>query len=244
MNRYLKDRADRRRTRMDRGDRRSFDGRRGRSRDRADMGYDMARGRDRRDYARGYDRGMDMDYDYAKYDSRYDSRYDADYRGQDSHYGRQRYGEFDRPMEYEMYGVGTISSTDYRSDYARGRDRADMRDYGDYDMADNDYADEEMEKEYKEDLKKLTEKLKSKDRFGLSQEDVIKRAKQKGINFSKYSEEEFIAVYYMMISDYKTIANDPMAYIHLAKEWLEDDDIAVSPSEKLCIYLYKIIKGE
>jgi hypothetical protein len=48
----------------------------------------------------------------------------------------------------------------------------------------------------------------------------------------------------MMMSDYKTIANDPMAYIMMAKEWLEDDDVMVSPSEKLCIYLYKIIKGE
>ena len=47
-----------------------------------------------------------------------------------------------------------------------------------------------------------------------------------------------------MMSDYKTSANDPMSYVHMEKELLEDDDIKVSPSEKLCIYLYKIIKGE
>ena len=214
-NRYLRDRADRRRGRM---------------------GRDRAYGDSRRsrDYRGGYDRTMDSRNDYSEYDSRYDSRDYADYRRQDSHYGSQRYGEHHRPMEYEMYGVGTISSPyDHRSDYARDY-RGDM----------GDYSDEDMEKEYHEDLKELTEKLKKKDRFGLPHEEIIKRAKQKGVNFSKYEEDEFVAVYYMMISDYKTIANDPMTYIHLAKEWLEDDDVAVSPSEKLCIYLYKIIKGE
>lgn len=219
-NRYLEDRASRRSMRDGRNPYGSRGGyvRDRRMRDRADMPYDQR--------MRGRDRAMDYRNDYTEYDSRYDNRDYADYRGQDYHYGYEQYGERNRPMEYEMYGVGTISSPYDRRDY-RG-----------------DYSSEDMEKEYHEDLKELIEKLKKHDRFGLPKEDIIKRAKQKGVTFSKYNEEEFIAVYYMMISDYKTIANDPMAYIHLAKEWLEDDDIMVSPSEKLCIYLYKIIKGE
>jgi hypothetical protein len=28
------------------------------------------------------------------------------------------------------------------------------------------------------------------------------------------------------------------------KKWLEDDDIEVSPSEKVCIYMYDIVMGE
>ena len=39
-------------------------------------------------------------------------------------------------------------------------------------------------------------------------------------------------------------ANEPNTYIAMAKQWLMDDDIEVSPSEKLSIYYYKIIKGE
>lgn len=206
-NRYLRDRAmDRRRGRMDRVAQNPHDGRRGRG--------------------RMYDRAMDSRDYYSEYDSRYDSRYDAEYPRQDSHYGYEHHREYNRPMEYEMYGAGVITSP-YGRDYA-------MR----------DYSDEDMEKEYHEDIKELIEKLKKHDRFGLSHDDIIKRAKQKGVSFTHYTEDEFVAVYYMMMSDYKTIANDPMAYIHMAKEWLEDDDIKVSSSEKLCIYLYKIIKGE
>jgi hypothetical protein len=30
----------------------------------------------------------------------------------------------------------------------------------------------------------------------------------------------------------------------MAKEFIMDDDIAVSPSEKVCIYMYEIVMGE
>lgn len=202
---------------------RAMDRRRSRM-DRASMPHDGRRMKS----GRMYDRAMDSRDYYPEYDSRYDSRYDAEYPRQDTHYGYEHHREYNRPMEYEMCGSGIITSP-----YGYGRDYA-MR----------DYSDEDMEKEYHEDIKELTEKLKHHDKFNLPHDEIIRRAKQKGVNFSKYSEEEFVAVYYMMMSDYKTIANDPMAYIHMAKEWLEDDDVKVSPSEKLCIYLYKIIKGE
>ena len=201
---------------------RAMDRRRGRMDRVAQNPHDGRRGR-----GRMYDRAMDSRDYYSEYDSRYDSRDYAEYSRPDSHYGYEHRREYNRPMEYEMYGAGVITSP-YSRDYA-------MRDYND---------DDDMEKEYHEDIKELIEKLKKHDRFGLSNDDIIKRAKQKGVSFSHYTEDEFVAVYYMMMSDYKTIANDPMAYIHMAKEWLEDDDIKVSPSEKLCIYLYKIIKGE
>ena len=139
-------------------------------------------------------------------------------------------------------------------DYARGgrgRDRNNY-DYGydydydyeddDYDYTDMDYA--EMDEEYKQDLEKLCQKLKKKDRFKLPKEELLKKAKQMGIQFDEYDELEFMTVFYMMMSDYPTIANDPHQYLNMAKQWLEDDDIEVSPSEKLSIYFYKIIKGE
>lgn len=145
-------------------------------------------------------------------------------------------------------------------DYARGgrgRDRMDREHYRDYeDYGYNDYRDyeeddddfamdyAEMDEDYHKDLEELCQKLKKKDRFKLPKEELIKKAKQMGIDFKDFDELEFMVVYYMMISDYPTIANEPNTYIAMAKQWLMDDDIEVSPSEKLSIYYYKIIKGE
>ena len=226
MNRYLRDRANRRV--MSQRDGRNPYGSRGgyvsssrRGRDRAYMNYDMTRGN------RGRDREMDMEYDYPKYDSRYDSRYNSDRRGQDEHYPYQQYGERNRPMEYEMYGygIGGIKPMDYGYDY------------------NYDYASEDMEKEWKEHLKKWQEELKRYDRFNMTKDQVIQNAKQMGVEFDKYNEEEFLTTYYMVMSDYPTIANEPHTYISLAKDWLEDEDSKLKGSDKLCAYYHEVIKG-
>lgn len=177
------------------------------------------RGRDRmmsRDMEQDMARGRDSEMDYAR--------------------NRDRANYHD--VEQAMYG------RDERRG-GRGRDRADYADYGDY----NDYGDyemdyAEMDEEYKEDLEKLCHKLKKKDRFKLTKEDIIKKAKQMGVTFEDFDELEFLTVYYMMMSDYPNVANDAHQYLAMAKDWLMDDDIEVSPSEKLSIYFYKIIKGE
>lgn len=217
MNRYLRDRASRRG--MSQRDGRNPYGSRG--------GYVTSRRRGRDN--RMPDREMDMEYDYAKYDSRYDSRYNSDRRGQDGHYPYQQYGERNRPMEYEMYGygVGGIKPMDYNYDYG-------------YDY---DYADEDMEKEWKEHLKKWQEELKRYDRFNMPKDQVIQNAKQMGVEFDKYNEEEFLTTYYMVMSDYPSIANEPHTYISLAKDWLEDEDSKLKGSDKLCAYYYEVIKG-
>lgn len=230
MNRYLRDRANRRGM-LQRDGRNPYGSRGGyvsssrRGRDRANMNYDNYRG----GYNRMRDREMDMEYDYAKYDSRYDSRYNPDRRSQDGHYPYQQYGERNRPMEYEMYGygIGGIRPMDYGYDYS-------------YDY---DYASEDMEKEWKEHLKKWREELKRYDRFNMPKDQVIQNAKQMGVEFGKYNEEEFLTTYYMVMSDYPTIANEPHTYISLAKDWLEDEDSKLKGSEKLCAYYYEVIKG-
>ena len=208
MNRYLRDRANRRG--MSQRDGRNPYGSRG--------GYVTSR-------RRGRDREMGMEYDYAKYDSRYDSRYNLDRRSQDGHYPYQQYGERNRPMEYEMYGygIGGIKPMDYNYDY--------------------DYADEDMEKEWKEHLKKWCEELKRYDRFNMPKDQLIQNAKQMGVEFDKYNEEEFLTTYYMVMSDYPTIANEPHTYISLAKDWLEDEDSKLKGSDKLCAYYYEVING-
>lgn len=136
---------------------------------------------------------------------------------------------------------------------SRKRDRAsDSGDYiakptGRYDYGYDygyDYAEEDEKKEYEKKLKEWTEKLKKKDRFGWQKEMVIKRAREMQIKFDEISEDEFYAVYLMLVSDFKSYSNDPNTYVSMAKDWIYDDDIKVSPSEKICIYLYEIVLGE
>lgn len=215
MNRYLKDRAMRR-------DMRNPYGSRG--------GYVSSRRRS------GRDREMDYGHDYPEYDSRYDSRYSD--RRMDYNYGRdmEHHREHSRPMEYEMYGVGGMRPMYDGTDYARGRGR-------DYDYG-YDYASEDMEKEYKEDLEHWISKLKKKDRFGLNKDMVIQKAKEMNVRFDEFSELEYYAIYLSLVSDYPQISNDPHLYLAMTKDWLMDDDIEVTPSDKVCIYLYKIVKGE
>ena len=64
-----------------------------------------------------------------------------------------------------------------------------------------------------------------------------------GVKFEDYNEEEFLTTYYMVLSDYPKIANEPHTYLALAKDWLEDKDTALKGSEKLCAYYYEIVKG-
>jgi hypothetical protein len=150
-------------------------------------------------------------------------------------YGRD-YGDY-RRNDRNDYGYD-YRRNDYGNDYgnySRNRDR----DYG------NDYGeDDEMDEDYKKDLKEWITKLKAKDKYGMTSDQIIQQGKSLGASFKGYDEMEFYATTLMMISDYKDISNDPMMYIRMAKDFLEDSDSEVSPSEKLCIYMYKIAKGE
>lgn len=139
-------------------------------------------------------------------------------------------------------------SKDYSYDYRDNRDYRGRRDSRDYEASMRDYGydyDEGEEyEEYEKDLHHWAEKLKSKDKFGMSKDQVTSHAKSIGVHFDKYSEDEFYTTYLMMVSDYKELGSDPSFFIRMARDFLEDDDMAVSPSEKLCIYMYKIAMGE
>lgn len=201
-----------------------------RSRNRADYNYNNQDGRNPygsaggyvRDY-RGNDYAMDYRNDYAERNRGYDYRANSDYRMQDYARGNQSYGQRDRNNDYAMYGYGMIQPmyNDYRMDY------------------------DHMEKEYHEELKKWTEKLKQKDnRIRVNKEQVMRQAKNMNVRFEDYTEEEFYAVYLMMIADYPNVTNDYNVYLSMAKNWLEDDDVKVKGSDKLCTYLYEIVLGK
>ena len=148
---------------------------------------------------------------------------------------------------------------DYRRDMNNGRSYGNYRDNVNYDgnhqgefhgnwMDErhydyNDYGD--MEMQYEEDLRKWAEKLKRKSPMKFELDQVIDMAKSHGVRFNEYDEMEFYAIFLAMLTDYEEIlGQDPKVYIKMAKAFLEDDDIEVNPSEKVCIYLYKIVKGE
>jgi len=171
---------------------------------------------------RGRDRRMDYTMDYRGSRSEYGSRNDTP-RNRDRHYPEERYMEYEQPREYYANRY-----YDMNYDYRRGRD----------------YALDDYDEDYEEDLEKWTKKLKKDDRFGWSKDQVISRAKEMGVRFEEYDEEEFYAIYLMHISDYPQIANEPNTYLAMAKSWLEDKDLNIDPSEKVCKYLYEIVMAD
>lgn len=141
-------------------------------------------------------------------------------------YYEDPYMEYDTPYMQgrQDYGYNRDYNRDYNSDYGR------------------DYK--HMDKEYHEELKEWAEKLKRKDKFSMPYEQVIQQAESLGVRFREYDELEYYITYLMLVSDYGDLINDPTIMLKMAKAFLEDDDIKVSPSEKLCIYFYQIVLGE
>ena len=169
-----------------------------------------------------------------------DMNYDADYRREPMYddfkrdYRRDYYPEYDSRYDY----AGSSRERGRISRMGREYDREYARPY-DYRQ---DYASESDE--YDKDLRKWVEKLKSTDRFKVSKEQIITQARNMGVEFNEFSEDEFYATYLMMVSDYKTISNDYNMYIKLAIEFLRDEDSALKGSDKLCAYMYEIIMAD
>lgn len=163
---------------------------------------------------------MDYNYDYAEHHNSYDST-----RNRDRYHDEERYMGYERPYESRRtYDY----NYDMRYDYRRGRD----------------YADDDYDEEYHEDLEKWTKKLKKYDRFGLTKEQVMQKAKDMKVSFDEYEPDEFYAIYLMHVSDYPQVANEPHTYLAMAKAWLEDKDINIDPSEKVCKYMYEIAMAD
>lgn len=177
--------------------------------------YDMARGR----------RNMDYNYDYAR--RRMDGHYPMS--AGSTYYPIEAMGVFNG-----YYGMGG-------QDYARGRYR---RDYT-YDYA-GDYGENLGKEELEHWNKKLMKEVEDKDKQFFSKENIMRKAQEMGIKFDKFNQEEFYVTALMMYTDYcKTLGTANMdIYLRLAKDWLEDDDVAVKGGEKLAVYYDCIVEGE
>lgn len=97
--------------------------------------------------------------------------------------------------------------------------------------------------DYNEELEMWKSRLKAKDRFGINETELINKATTMGVKFENYTELEYLTTYYMLMNDFPSLTNEPYTYLIMAKDWLEAENINVTPSEKLCIYYDKIVRG-
>ena len=160
-----------------------------------------------------------------------------------------------RPMprdHYDSYNNRQMPRRESRYPVDRSREgryetphRSEYRDeyYDDYDDRYDDDYDDHDEQEYVQDLEDWIAHLKATVKVDVNYDNIIKAAKEMAIKFRDFTELEFYATYLMEASDFPYISGDPRIFIQMARSFLEDDDISVTPSEKLCIYLYKIVKG-
>lgn len=210
---------------------------------RRDRRRDMARRRRMRDMRSRRDRRYDMGYYDGNYDSEHYSRYDSTmYPEHDyARMGRrsQSSREYDRHYEYPYYVMENDYTRMGRRDY-RGRD---YNRYGyDYESGEDYLSDEELMDWSRELLKDVEEK----DKAFLTRENITRRAKEMGINFDDFTEDELVVATLMVYTDYsKTLGTGNMdLYIRLAKDWLCDEDAEVQYGEKLAVYHDEIVMGE
>lgn len=217
---------------------------------------DMTRGRREQDYARGGNRRERADYGYDMARGRRDGHYPMGMG--EMYYPIEAMGYFNG---YYGMGEKDFARGRREMDYARGgrgrgrNSRAGGRDYGmdypdyGYDYADYGYDYGMMELE-DEDLEEWAEKLKKeleeKDKQFFSKENIKKKAEEMGIKFEKFTMPEFYVTVLMMYTDYcKTLGTANMdIYLRLAKDWLEDKDVSVKGGEKLAAYYENIVDAD
>lgn len=182
------------------------------------------RRRDRMGRMEDYSRGRDYEYEGPEYPNR--EREERMYR--DGHYypfeitGKMGYEEemFDPYYQDMMY---------------------DCRGHG------RDYAGAEMlsNRELMDWSQKLMQDVEEKDKAFFKYENVEKKAKDMGIQFDKFSFDEFYTAVLMSYTDHcKTLGTANMdIYLKLAKDFMEDSDTAVKYGEKLATYYDTIVMG-
>lgn len=168
-----------------------------------------------------YSRGRDYEYEGPEYPNR-----DMAMRRDGHYYPFEITGKMG--YEEEMFDP---YYQDMMHDYARGRGR--------------DYAGAEMlsNRELMDWSQKLMKEVEEKDKAFFKYENIEKKAKDMGIQFDKFTFDEFYLVCLMMYTDYcKTLGTANMdIYLKLSKDWLQDQDSELKNSEKLFAYYYYVI---
>ena len=187
----------------------------------------MNNDRNRRDM---YDRGEDM---------RRDGRNPYGSRGG---YVTNRRPRRDRAYNDRGSYEGTFRGTNDRTAYDdRYRDMRDMGEYGDY-AAQRVLTPEELN-EWKMDL---IDQLDSSAKGMFSEDMILNKARQMGMQVTDYTEEELVVTTLMLYTDYCSVCGkgNPEKYIKMADAFLMDQDAAVYGGEKLAMYHDCIVKGD
>lgn len=200
----------------------------------------------------GRDRRMGEDYRYEEDMARRMGQTSRDYESRrehpDMYYGERRMGRGrDGSNYYPVEAMGRFQGYyGMPEGYESGRYMRDRNvDYNYYPMYDGHNVQYLSEEDLEHWTKKLMEEVEDKDKAFFAHEHFKKKAEEMGVKFDKFIFEELLVTTLMMYTDYcKTLGKANMAlYISLAKDWLEDDDVAVKGAEKLATYYDYIVEG-
>lgn len=188
-----------------------------------------------RDYmdSRMYDRGMNSGYDRG-YDRNYDRMDETMMDGRNPYGSRGGYITSRRPRGDRAY--------EYEGTF-RGGDHAMYDDYRMYPpmmYGRRDYASSNRlsTKELEAWHRKLMSQVGDSSKDMLSEDKILKKAKEHGIKMDKFNEDEFIVTVLLMYTDYWETAgrgNIDM-YVKLAEDFLCDEDAKIKGGEKLAAY--------
>lgn len=200
---------------------------------------------DSRGYDRGYDRNYDRGYDRGYGGDMYDRGYDrAEMDGRNpygsrggyvtSHRPRGDRAEMDGRYEYEGIFRGGDSRM-YDNDMDGRRGYRGRRDYAE--------GNKLEPQELAEWHKKLMSEVPDSSKEMLSEEKIMKKAKENGIKMEKYSEDEFLVTVLMMYTDYWETAGrgNLDMYVKLAEDFLCDEDSHLKGGEKLAAYYENVV---
>lgn len=151
-----------------------------------------------------------------------------------------------RPIEHDPYMPygeerGYRTSYDGHYPYPYYMDYARTRNYRNRDYAsEKKYLDDEELMEWKESL---LEELEPQYKTLFEKNRLVQRAKEMGVPFKDFTEDEFVTTAVMIASDFgKTVGmNNTDQILRIAYNWLDDKDAGVKGSEKLAIYYDEIV---
>lgn len=233
------------------------------------MNNDIMRRRMLRDYARNR-RGMDRRYneDMHRYPQMYSNEYAMGGRvydgnpnnrytpqGYDSREPDYRYSNpASAESDYARYGDNAMRGGRYDSNYYRpfavmGKIGGEAPYPHTGMMGRPDYNSSEKavlsEHELRAWAQRLMHSIDEKEKGFFTEEHITRRAKELGMSFEKYTEQEFFVTVLMQYTDFsKTLGTANLdTYLKIAKDWLCDDDIALRYGEKLAAYYDTIVEG-
>lgn len=180
---------------------------------------------------------------YVRGHRMYDGRMDRN-----SYYTGEFHGMSDRRMDSGME-YDDMRRSRYHGDMRHERDYGDIREYdrceedhARYDI--NDYGGGYLNRQELEAWKSmLFDDMEKSERDMFAEDKILKKAKDTGVKYEKFTEDEFVVTVLMLYSDYgKTLGKANIdTYIKMACDFLCDKDAGVQGGEKLTAYFDHVV---